>query len=255
MHRIRMHRRRIAMRRRNRRRLAMRRRRNRRRRGRRNGRKKRSIQFPEQMEDLNMKRATKTQPSCPQIYTASTEGKFCFLTSTELMKSTSAQHYCNKHGGNLVAIETSGKQSAVQTFLQRNHFNKEKIWLSDIASLDGVKVWRISQKPVDFNKFENKQIPFDDTCILFDVSSGSWISQPCSDTGSWKRPEHHRALCEPTENQQMNTLVNNGLDRQKRDTAAIHSGKADEKNVFKSLSSNVNSAFAKMNTGLKKMFG
>ncbi|WAR19360.1 hypothetical protein MAR_001198 [Mya arenaria] len=76
----------------------MRRRRNRRRRGRRNGRKKRSIQFPEQMEDLNMKRG--------------------------------------------------------------NHFNKEKIWLSDIASLDGVKVWRISQKPVDFNKFETLKTKF-----------------------------------------------------------------------------------------------
>jgi hypothetical protein len=59
------------------------------------------------------------ETTCPESYTLSTKGHFCFLTSTVKMPISSGEYYCEQHKGRLVTIENEGKQTAVQTFLKR----------------------------------------------------------------------------------------------------------------------------------------
>lgn len=56
-------------------------------------------------------------PNCPDSYTSSTVGNYCFLASTYDMPSSSAMSYCKLHGGVPVAIQTEEMQKAVQVFL------------------------------------------------------------------------------------------------------------------------------------------
>jgi len=45
--------------------------------------------------------------------------------------------------------------------------------------------------------FQNHQVPDMDSCTLFNVTSGQWISVPCFGSRTLMESELHHVICEP----------------------------------------------------------
>ncbi|XP_052273835.1 uncharacterized protein LOC127873833 isoform X36 [Dreissena polymorpha] len=176
---------------------------------RRNGLRKRSVSSHDRRSQMDeprtfLKRASRVYKetgskvsSCPRLFTASNVGSFCFLTSTNHMTSDAANMYCHQYHGYLVTMETKDKEDAVQDFLKRNRFEGERVWISSIILKEGMQVWESNQKPVHLDQNKNEILPYEDSCSLFDVTKGAWLTVPC---GNLKDPTgvmYHRAICEP----------------------------------------------------------
>ncbi|XP_052273839.1 uncharacterized protein LOC127873833 isoform X39 [Dreissena polymorpha] len=176
---------------------------------RRNGLRKRSVSSYDRRSQMDeprtfLKSASRVyketgskESSCPRLFTASNVGSFCFLTSTNNMTSDAANMYCHQYHGYLVTMETKDKEDAVQDFLKRNRFEGERVWISSIILKEGMQVWESNQKPVHLDQNKNEILPYEDSCSLFDVTKGAWLTVPC---GNLKDPTgvmYHRAICEP----------------------------------------------------------